>query len=570
MPRTTAGQEQGQTPSRPDLSTASNRAEESARVRTIDSIIAGLQEMDSGTDADGFLNRTCELLSHSGLYKSVWGRLLNSTPDHLLVASHNDSATPPGDYADGHTLYFAPCVQQALQGASPVMLPQQESDCHACPLNTDCGGTDRIMLGLTRSCSVHGVLSISLFPGRRLAEAEVRSLRSLAETVATRLDSISDLRRLQASGSDIPDLYRTVFEYTGTAMWIADDQGIVRLVNRRFESMTGYRRVDVEGKFSWEDLFPKEDVPSLRDVRTRRLSGVEVPEQFEARLLAKDGTMIPVLNTSSRIPHSNSILTSLMDLTQERRAVQAQRDAEARAQQTQRLAAIGEMAAGVAHEINNPVTGIIGFADMLRQQPLRGEAVEYASLIMEAGQRVANIVEQLLSFAREKPPARTPVDLNRLVENTARIKEPRMAADNVKLVLALDESLPPVLADAGQLNQVITNIAANAHVEMHLAHGGGTLTISSRRLNNSALLEFEDNGPGIEREYLDRVFDPFFTTREVGQGTGLGLSICHGIVAEHAGRIGVRNNSTGGATFTVEIPLAQVHSRRSHPTPTEP
>lgn len=145
-----------------------------------------------------------------------------------------------------------------------------------------------------------------------------------------------------------------------------------------------------------------------------------------------------------------------------------------------------------------------------------------------------------------------------------------MAADNVKLVLALDESLPPVLADAGQLNQVITNIAANAHVEMHLAHGGGTLTISSRRLNNSALLEFEDNGPGIEREYLDRVFDPFFTTREVGQGTGLGLSICHGIVAEHAGRIGVRNNSTGGATFTVEIPLAQVHSRRSHPTPTEP
>ena len=131
-----------------------------------------------------------------------------------------------------------------------------------------------------------------------------------------------------------------------------------------------------------------------------------------------------------------------------------------------------------------------------------------------------------------------------------------MAADNVTLKLELDDTLPPVLADAGQLNQVITNIAANAHTEMYLAHGRGTLTLRTRRSGACALLEFEDTGPGIEPEYLDRIFDPFFTTREVGQGTGLGLSICHGIVAEHEGHIGVRNNRGGGVTFTVEIPLA--------------
>ena len=134
----------------------------------------------------------------------------------------------------------------------------------------------------------------------------------------------------------------------------------------------------------------------------------------------------------------------------------------------------------------------------------------------------------------------------------------------VEIVLQFEESLPPVLADSGQLSQVISNILANAHTEMLLAHGCGTLSVKTRHLDRSAVLEFEDTGPGIPREYLNRIFDPFFTTREVGQGTGLGLSICHGIIAEHGGRITARNNDRGGATFTVELPLVSSRDSLGH------
>ena len=295
----------------------------------------------------------------------------------------------------------------------------------------------------------------------------------------------------------------------------------------------------------------------MRPIRSRRLAAdPETPEQYYARLVTRNGTIIPVLKTSTLIPNSKSVLSSLMDVSQEIRALDAQREAEARAQQSQRLASVGQMAAGIAHEVNNPVTGIIGFADLLLQQELSEDALHYASVVKEAGQRVASIIEQLLAFARWRTPTRQPVDLSLMIEDTIRLRQPNLKESNVAVVLGLCRCLPPVLADPGQLEQVLLNIIVNAETEMRLTRGSGTLTISTRRRGDTAVIKIEDTGPGIPEGNLDRIFDPFFTTRDVGQGTGLGLSICHGIVTEHGGRIRARNNPKGGATFTVRLPLA--------------
>jgi len=243
------------------------------------------------------------------------------------------------------------------------------------------------------------------------------------------------------------------------------------------------------------------------------------------------------------------------DITERKRMEEERRELERKAHLASRLASVGEMASGIAHEINNPLTGVIGYAQLLMGRDIPQDIKADLQVIHDGAQRVAGIVKRLLTFAGQQKPGLGYVDINDVIETTLALRTYELETSNIKVATYLDTQLPQTIGDGGQLQQVFLNLVINAEAEMKLAHGKGNLLIKTETVDNTIRISFEDDGPGIKKENLERIFDPFFTTREVGQGTGLGLSVCHGIVAEHGGTITVESQLRKGATFTVELPV---------------
>ncbi len=245
----------------------------------------------------------------------------------------------------------------------------------------------------------------------------------------------------------------------------------------------------------------------------------------------------------------------MRDIT-ERKQEQAEREQlEARARLASHLASIGEMASGIAHEINNPLTAVIGYSQLLNEEALPEEAREAVRQVRQGATRVAGIVQRLLTFARQRKPQRAAVDMNEVIRSTLALREYAMRTGNIYVTTRLDPSLPRTVADGQQMQQVLLNLIVNAEWAMSSAHGKGVLRIVSEKHGENIHVLVQDDGPGVPREIQDRIFDPFFTTREIGQGTGLGLSICHGIVSEHSGRIWVVSDGAQGSEFHLTIPI---------------
>jgi len=224
-----------------------------------------------------------------------------------------------------------------------------------------------------------------------------------------------------------------------------------------------------------------------------------------------------------------------------------------------RLATLGQLAAGVAHELNEPLGGILGFAQLARKSPgLPAEVAGDIDRIAAAALHARDVIRKLLLFAHQTPPERLPLDLNRLVEDGLQLLRPHCEQEAVEIRLALGPGLPPLVADGGQLRQVLTNLVVNA---LQAMPKGGNLTISTIRDAGEALLVVEDTGVGIAEDVMDKLFLPFFTTKDVGGGTGLGLPVVHGIVTAHGGSIRVHSKLGQGARFEVRLPLRQARAR---------
>lgn len=240
-------------------------------------------------------------------------------------------------------------------------------------------------------------------------------------------------------------------------------------------------------------------------------------------------------------------------LARSERAVESLQRLQAQLVQSEKLVSLGQLAAGAAHEINNPLTAILGFSDLLADDPsLPEKARGIAGKIRDQARRTKTLVSNLLSFARQVPPERTLLDINTVVTNAVQLRALDLRSGKTRIELQLESVLPGVRGDGNQLMQVFFNIINNAVEAMESANGGGVLTIKTQRDRGNVVVLFADDGPGIREPH--RVFDPFYTTKPVGKGTGLGLSICFGIVQEHAGRVLCYNSQEGGAVFRVELP----------------
>jgi two-component system NtrC family sensor kinase len=226
--------------------------------------------------------------------------------------------------------------------------------------------------------------------------------------------------------------------------------------------------------------------------------------------------------------------------------------------QSEKLSAIGELISGIAHELNNPLTGVMGYSQLLQlRKDLDERAKENLLKINNLALRCQKIVQNLLSFARKQKPERTLSDINEILEKTVELRSYELQVNNIEISRELDRNLPKTIADAHQLQQVFLNVLTNAEQAMLEAHGKGHLTIRTRAdaQNSRIIVQVLDDGPGIPESYLTRIFDPFFTTKEVGKGTGLGLSLSYGIIKEHGGDIYARSRLGEGSTFVIELPV---------------
>jgi len=251
-------------------------------------------------------------------------------------------------------------------------------------------------------------------------------------------------------------------------------------------------------------------------------------------------------------------------LSRSQQSVENLQRLQAQLVQTEKLVSLGQLAAGAAHEINNPLAAILGYSDLLADDPTLTEKARATSAkIRDQARRTKTLVGNLLSFARQVPPERTLLDINTVVTNAMQLRSLDLRSAKTRVELQLESVLPGVRGDGNQLMQVFFNIINNA-VDAMESHDGGVLTIKTVRDRGNVIILFSDTGPGIKEPH--RVFDPFYTTKPVGKGTGLGLSICFGIIQEHTGKIMCYNGQNGGATFRVELPavLAALPTRDPH------
>ena len=225
--------------------------------------------------------------------------------------------------------------------------------------------------------------------------------------------------------------------------------------------------------------------------------------------------------------------------------------------QSEKLSAIGQLIAGVAHELNNPLTAVMGYAQLLQASSADEQMRHDLDRISIQAQRAAKIVQNLLTFARQHKADRQRVAINDIVERVIDLRAYQLQVDNVRVVLDLDEDPLETVADGNQLQQVMLNLLNNAHDAIRSVRDKGEIRISTRHKGHTILISCADDGPGLAPEVRRHLFEPFYTTKDVGQGTGLGLSICYGIISEHRGKIWAESTEGGGTVFHVELPVVQ-------------
>lgn len=242
------------------------------------------------------------------------------------------------------------------------------------------------------------------------------------------------------------------------------------------------------------------------------------------------------------------ILGIIRDITQQKIMTE-------RLMRSDRLASLSAMAAGLAHEVNNPLTAVMGFAYLLLQNPnVPSEIRNDISSIYNEGKRAADVIKDFLLFARGSMPGKQTVFINDIIESALRLRHSQMAAENITVLLNLAEDLPALSGDVSQLQQALLNIILNAEYFMYQSNKKGTLKLTTIQDDGRIRIYIADDGPGIPKDNIGRIFDPFYTTKQVGEGTGLGLSICYGIISEHGGNIYVESNPGKGATFIIDLP----------------
>ena len=377
----------------------------------------------------------------------------------------------------------------------------------------------------------------------RDAQGRIAQIRGLMLDVTEQKSFQSQLQRER-------DFNQKILNTTQSMILVLDTAGLISYANRRcYEA--GYREDELIGHrlVDWVESSQQEEFEAALETTAH---GQQV-ENLELQVRRSDASMghfsislSPMRDEQNAV---NSVVVVMTDITD---AVLLQ----AKLAHSEKMATIGRLVSGVAHEVNNPLAAILGFTDLLLENPeIPAAARDDLQIILQETQRTKDIVQDLLSFARQRPVQRELVQVNTVLRQTIKLRSYDFASHGVEVVEELDETIAPALGDAQQLQQVFLNILNNAYDAVQGTGRRGRIVIRTELSGDSIQVMVTDNGTGIAD--LQHIFDPFYTTKQAGRGTGLGLSICYGIVRAHGGEIQCWNNAEGsGSTFVVRIPVA--------------
>jgi PAS domain S-box-containing protein len=370
---------------------------------------------------------------------------------------------------------------------------------------------------------------------------------------------ITERKRIENELREANEFFLNLIESSVDGIMVTDMKGNIIIFNKGAEVLTGYAAEEVIGKINITQIYPAGVAKEImKKLRSPDYGGVGkfIPSQLN--IVNKFGEEIPIQLSAALIYDGTAKeIASVGIFTDLRARIKIEKKLQETHLQlvsSEKMASLGKLAAGIAHEINNPLGGILIYSSLMMEDLPEGDSKrgDLARIVQEAS-RCKDIVKSLLEFARQTEPKMEPTDINRAITDGLFFLENQALFHNVKIIKNLDSFLPFVRGNASQLKQVLINIIVNAAEAMH---GNGTLTITSSTSSDRkwVTLAFTDTGEGIKEENLTRIFDPFFTTKDVGKGTGLGLSTSYGIVESHGGKIRVKSKVGEGTTFTIELP----------------
>lgn len=381
-----------------------------------------------------------------------------------------------------------------------------------------------------------------------VANSPILTHRSVSGILGVARD-LTDERARTVALERLESRYSRLTDSAEDAIATMDEDGHFTSVNRALEKVSGRARTALIGTHFVEILRPSERAEmwrvfastmggerTKREVRFTRPDGAQRVAMVFANPLIEEGRVTGVLAVAR-------------DVTDER-LLQAQ------VARQEKLAALGELVSGVAHEINSPLQAILTHAQCIEQSAGGGsETLAAAQSVVNEAKRASRIVSKLLTFARQNPAERMATDLNQVIEDTLELRRYPLRVQEISLEVDLDRSLPQIWADPFQLQQVLINLLGNAEQAVSQHNGARKITIRTRRIDENLVMDVADSGPGIAPEHLPHIFNPFYTTKPRGSGTGLGLSIADGIVREHGGSLRVESDLDRGARFEVVLPL---------------
>jgi len=380
----------------------------------------------------------------------------------------------------------------------------------------------------------------------RESDGKVVGILSMVKDVTERKEAEEEVKRFLDKEAQSAKEWQETFDAITDVITVISPSHEILKINKAGIEALGKKPEEITGKKCYELVHgldgPIDGCPCAETITTKKGGSGEITDRGRYYIV----TAYPILDESGEMESFVHIAKDITESKKMREQLMAQ----------DRLASIGQLVSGVAHEINNPLTGVIGFSELLLKRDLPDDVKADLKIVNDEANRTSTIVKNLLTFARKQPEGKSPVDINEQIQRVLGLREHEQKVSNIQVDTHFASDLPQVMGNSSQLQQVFFNIVINAEFFMLEAHQKGNLTITTERTGDIVRCSFVDDGPGISEENMRNLFTPFHTTKEVGKDTGLGLSICYGIITEHGGRIYAESELGKGATFIIELPIS--------------
>jgi PAS domain S-box-containing protein len=368
---------------------------------------------------------------------------------------------------------------------------------------------------------------------------------------------ISDRKRMEKELREANEFLMNLIESSVDGIIVTNTRGDILIFNRGAENILGYEGEEVVGKMNIRSIYPPGVAREVMEkLRSPDYGGVGKLTSFPIFHQRKDGELIEGdLSASIIYDEKGKEIGSVGIFKDLRERLGMERELQKTQQallQSEKLAAMGRLTSQIAHELNNPIYGIMNTLELLKTEiPPENKRRKILELALSETQRLAEMLRNMLSFSKPEEEKRRPVKMNELIEGILLVMEKQMRESNIKVETSFDDEIPEVMASTNQMRQVILNILKNAKEAMPK---GGTLTVRTSREDKHVLIHIQDTGVGIQEEIRDKIFEAFFTTKQKVKGVGLGLSVCYGIIKDHGGEIKVESEEGKGTTFTIRLP----------------